>query len=211
VFDAFVEERLLALEARSQGLLEADAPVEAEREAVERLVAQAVSEEVQVTDADVERYYADHPEAFEAPEQVTLRQILVGTENEARDMVRRLQKDPKSFESLARAHSRGPEASAGGLLGVFSPGELPTELERPAFNTREGRISEIVRSPWGYHVLKVEARAAAHSRSLDESRAQIRAELVREKTDAAARAFVQRLAARAKVNHEAAEAVPGGS
>ena len=62
---------------------------------------------------------------------MTLRQILVPTETEARDVRRRLQKDPKSFEALARARSKAPEAAAGGLMGTFSRGQLPPTWRPP--------------------------------------------------------------------------------
>jgi len=203
---SFLEERVLVLEARSRGLLKPGASVEDEQVAVETLLARELPQP-EVTDAEVRRHYEEHRDEFRRPEQVTLRQILVPTENEARDLRRRLQKDPKLFEMLAQRQSRSPEASTGGLMGTFEPGQLPSELETPAFALTPGVTSDIVRSPLGFHVLRVEDHQPAREPSLEESAPRIRTQLFREKTARSVRTFVQELLSRAKVNHEAALAI----
>jgi parvulin-like peptidyl-prolyl isomerase len=72
-----------------------------------------------------------------APESVTLRQILVATLNEARDVKRRLGRDAREFDTLARSLSKGPEAAMGGYIGSFERGQLPAELEAAAFALAE--------------------------------------------------------------------------
>jgi peptidyl-prolyl cis-trans isomerase C len=139
-------------------------------------------------------------------ESVTLRQILVGSLNEARDVKRRLagKGNSTTFDTLARTISKGPEAAMGGYMGSFERGELPSELEETAFTLEEGATSEPVASPLGYHVLRVESRQAARKIPLEEARERIRDRLARERRDEAERAFVAEVMARAKVNHEAA-------
>lgn len=205
LFDAFVEERVLVLEARRRGLLDPGAREVEEAAAVQRLLAGA-AHAAPVLDADVEAYYETHQAELGSRERVTLHQILVPTENEARDVLRRLLKDPKSFEVMARSMSRGPEAATGGLMGSFGRAELPPELEAAAFSLPAGAHSEPIQSALGYHVLRVDAREAARARPLEECREEIRALLQRENTDRAVRGFVKELLARAKVNHEAVEA-----
>ncbi len=211
VFESFVEQRVLVLEARAEGLIAPEVSPEEERAAVEKLLAARVLAQAEASDADVDAYYAAHAAEFELPEKVTLRQILVGTENEARDVRRRLQRDPRSFETLARTQSRAPDAVSGGMMGSFSRGELPPELDEPAFALRPGRVSEVVKSPYGYHVLKLDAREPARTRGLEEARAEIRTRLTQERSDRAVRAFVRQLLETAKVNYEAANAGPAGS
>src|SRR4029453_5552987 len=111
--------------------------------AVQTLVANEVLQGVNVDDAAVRAYFESHPGEFDAPVTVSLRQILVAPENEARDVRRRLSKDPKSFDGLARALSRGPEASQGGFMGVFSRGQLPPELEQATFGLAAGGLSDV--------------------------------------------------------------------
>jgi len=203
LFDSFLEERVQVLEARTRGLVDPQASPEEERRAVERLLSDV--SRVEVRDDEVARYYEEHAEQFKKPETVTVRQILVATSNEARDVRRRLVKEPRSFEGLARSLSRAPEAPTGGLMGTFSRGQLPPELETAAFALPAGGTSEIVESPFGYHVLRVETREAERGTSLEEAQGFIRQILSRQKSDRKVREFVSDLLARAKVNHAAAD------
>jgi peptidyl-prolyl cis-trans isomerase C len=139
---------------------------------------------------------------------VVVRQIVVPTSNEARDIRRRLQREPKSFEALARTQSRGPEAASGGLMGAFARGELPRDLEPAAFALEPGATSEIVVTPLGHHVLRVDERRPARPATLEECRARAEPSLKRRKADRAVREYVASLMARAKVNHEAVKAAP---
>jgi peptidyl-prolyl cis-trans isomerase C len=203
LFDTFLEERVQVLEARSRGLVDAQAGPEEEKRAVERLLTDV--SRVEVGADEVARYYEEHAEEFKKPETVTLRQILVPTSNEARDVRRRLLKEPKSFEVLARSLSRAPEAPTGGLMGTFARGQLPPELEAGAFALPAGGTSDIVETPFGFHVLRVEAREPERGTSLEEAQGAIRQLLARQKSDRKIREFVSDLLARAKVNHAAAD------
>jgi len=203
LLETFLEEQVLLLEARRRGLLDPETAPEEEQRAVVRLLAEAVPPP-DVTEAEIAAYFETHAADFRVPETVTLRQILVGTLNEARDLKRRLLRDPRSFETLAGGRSTGPEASAGGLMGTFERGQLPSELEEAAFTLDPGQTSQPIETSLGYHVLRVDSRQPARELSLEEARGWIRERLTRERADAAVRAFVAGLLSRARVNHEAA-------
>jgi parvulin-like peptidyl-prolyl isomerase len=202
----FLEERILVLEARRRGLLAPGASSDDERRAVQRLLASEAMRGIEVTDAEVERYFSSRPEEFRRPETVTVRQILVPTRNEARDVRRRVLKDSTSFDVIARSRSRSPEASTGGMMGVFARGQLPRELDEAAFALAAGETSDVVETPLGFHVLRVEAREPERQLPLEECRARIRDRLLRDKSDQSVRVFVQGLLAQAKVDHAAATA-----
>ncbi len=203
VLESFLEQRALVIEARRRGLIGKDAPADQEAAAVARLLTSAVAS-VQVSTAEIAAWYAEHHAELATPERVTLRQILVGSLNEARDVKRRLARDPRSFDSLARALSKGPEAELGGYMGSFERGQLPAELEAAAFTLAEGATSDPVASPLGYHVLRVESRQAAREIPLEEASERIRDRLARAKREAVERVFLAQVMARAKVNYEAA-------
>jgi parvulin-like peptidyl-prolyl isomerase len=205
LFDTFIEERVLVLAARARGLVREGASAEEEQQAVQRLLMDQALEEVRVDAEAVKAYYDSHPDEFLFKETVSVRQILVATENEARDARRRLARNPKDFEGLARAASKGPEAANGGVMGVFARGELPPELEAAAFSLKAGGLSDVVKSSLGYHVLRVDSRTEARQASLEESEGRIEALLKREASDRQVREFVKGLLARAKVNHAAAK------
>jgi len=204
LFESFVEERVLVLEARERGFLNASATSDEEQEAVRRLLL-AATPASSVSEVETAAYFEAHQTELAAPETVTLHQILLTSDNEARDVRRRLQKDPKSFEVMARSASRGPEASTGGLMGTFGRGQLPAELETAAFSLAVGGHSEPIQTPLGFHVLRVDSRQTSRPRTLDECRQEIQAKLAHESNDRAVKSFVQELLARAKVNHEAVE------
>ena len=205
ILDTFLEERVLVLEARARGLVKADAGPAAEQQAVQKMLSVDVLQGLEVRKTDVVAYYESHPEEFEIKETVTLRQILVPTETEARDVRRRLQQDLKGFEALARARSKAPEAEAGGLMGTFSRGQLPPDLEQAAFALPAGGTSDVLHTSLGYHILRVDSRTAARRQSLDEAEGRVRGTLSRESSDLKVRQFVSELMARAKVNHAAAQ------
>jgi peptidyl-prolyl cis-trans isomerase C len=206
LFEPFLEERILVLEARSRGMVKEGATPAEEQAAVGQLLADEVLSRVSVTAEEVTQHCEAHLTEFDTPEMVVLRQIVVPTSNEARDVRRRLLREPRSFEALARTQSRGPEAGVGGLMGTFARGELPKELETAAFALEPGAPSEIVVTPLGHHVLRVDARRPARPATLDECRARVEPSLKRGKADRAVREFVRSVMARAKVNHEAVKA-----
>ncbi len=205
LLEAYLERRVLVIAARSKGLLAPKATDEDEQFAVQKLVDDHLTTRIHVSPEELSQRYAERPRECVTPEMVSLRQILVGTPNEARDIRRRVQRDVKNFDVLARTLSKAPEASAGGLMGAFSRGQLPQELEQPAFTLSPGQTSDVIQTPLGYHVLKVEAREPEREATFEECRAALRAALVREKSDHEVRQFVAGLLARAKVNHEAAK------
>jgi peptidyl-prolyl cis-trans isomerase C len=200
LLQSFLEERVLVLEARARGLVETGATAEDERAAVERLLAQDVLPSVSIPDERVRSYYEAHGEELSSPETITLRQILVPTLNEARDVRRRLHKDRRSFEQLARTRSRSPEAANGGLMGTFERGQLPPELEEAGFGLKPGQIGSIIETPLGFHVLRVDTRTEAKERTLEECREEIRNELFRKEYAAAVQRYVAALLERAEVN-----------
>jgi parvulin-like peptidyl-prolyl isomerase len=208
LLEAFLERRVLVLRARERGLLGGTPSPDEEAEAVRKLLATDVLADVEVGDAAVEQYYREHTDEFMTPETVTVRQILVSTSNEARDVRRRLRRDGRGFTVMAQTLSKGPEASAGGLMGTFARGQLPAELEAAAFALPPGDTSEVVETPLGYHVLRLDSRQAARQSTLEESRGAIKTRLLESKSDRKVREYVAGLLARAKVNHEAAQTRP---
>jgi hypothetical protein len=203
MLDAFLEERALVIEARRRGGLPADADAGDEARAVARLMADSVRVP-EVTEAEIAAFFRDHAAELAIPESVNLRQVLVATASEAREVRRRVGRDPKVFDTIARSVSIGVEAAAGGYMGSFARGQLPPELEAVAFGLPEGGTSDPVQTSLGYHVLRVDSRQQAREPTLEEVRERIRDRIARDRRADAERAFVAEVLARAKVDHEAA-------
>jgi hypothetical protein len=90
----------------------------------------------------------------EAPELVRASHILVDSEEKAKSLLAELDKGA-SFEELAKNYSKDSTAANGGDLGYFSRGKMVAEFEKAAFETPVGKVSGIVKTQYGFHILKV--------------------------------------------------------
>lgn len=172
---------------------------------VERLLAREVSRHVSVSSSEVKRYYQANPQEFQKPDQVHARQIVVSTEAEAQKVMEVLQTGA-DFATVARTKSTAPEAERGGDLGYFAMGDMPTEFN-VVFGLSKGGISGIVKSPYGFHIFKLEDKRRAGTISLDEAYKEISEKLRREKEDRQYKQWLQELRSRTKfeVNYQALE------
>ena len=172
---------------------------------IERLIAREVNKRVSVAPSDVRRYYQTNAQEFERPERVRVRQIVVATEEEAKKVEELLQTGT-DFATLAREKSTAPEAERGGDLGYFAMGEMPAEFN-VVFGLSKGGISGIVKSPYGFHVFKLEEKRHAGRMGLDEVSKGISERLQREKEDTRYKQWLKELRSRTKfdVNYQALE------
>lgn len=218
--DRLVGDRLLAAEARRQGL-DRDAVVVAalERALVSRLRAAVLSPRAggtdAVTDEDIRRWYDAHPERFHIPERRRARAIFLTDRAEAQRvlrlaMQRRGRRHRYDFRALAAEHNAAPDLQATrGELHEVARGPWPyaVQVDEPvrealfAAHSEGDVVPRVVESTWqgtpGFFVLRYVARRAAIERSLDDSREWVRHRIVLERRVAAEQAEVERLAAAA--------------
>jgi peptidyl-prolyl cis-trans isomerase C len=130
---------------------------------------------------------------------------VVVTEEEARK-VEELLRAGTDFAALAREKSTAPEAERGGDLGYFAMGEMPAEFN-VVFGLPKGGISGVVKSPYGFHIFRLEDKRHAGKMGLDEVSKGIADKLRREKEDARYKQWLKELRARTKfeVNYKALE------
>lgn len=197
-FARFVEERVVAIAAMNNGHKEAAE----DRAEAERWLSSALTPGT-VTEAEARAYYDAHPEVALVDETVTIREILLSTMQDARDVVRILGSDRNAFELLARTRSRSPQAAGGGRLGSFRRGELPPEIENAVFGLSKGQVSGIVTTSFGYHVLRLEAKTTPATRSFEDSRADVEARIIEAKARLKMKQLIDGLVSRAQVNYEA--------
>jgi len=140
---------------------------------------------VQVTPEDLRAYYDQHREEYRVPEQVKVSHILIKTplpgpdgkvdekgvaeaQQRAEDILRQL-KSGANFEELAKKYSEDPgSAKQGGSLGWIGRGQTVPEFEKAAFSLPVGQISGLVKSSYGFHIIRVEGKQDAHLKPLDE-------------------------------------------
>ena len=139
---------------------------------------------VKVREREVRRYYKKYTDNYVTPPEVKARHILLklvpdapeNEQQEKRDQLNKLLAEIKagsSFEELAKKHSEDGTSADGGDLGWFKPGEMVPAFESAAFALEAGQVSEIVQSPFGLHLIKVEERKDEITKSLDEAREEI--------------------------------------
>jgi peptidyl-prolyl cis-trans isomerase C len=87
------------------------------------------------------------------PSQVHCAHILVKSESEAKAVLERLNKGQK-FSAVAKAVSRCPSGRKGGDLGTFTRGKMVKEFENAAFALGKGEVSGLVKTQFGYHIIK---------------------------------------------------------
>ncbi len=145
-----------------------------------------------VAPSDVERFYRANEAQFTTPEQVRASHILLKTEGKDEAAVRAraeaLLKEAKSgadFAALAKKNSEDEGSAAqGGDLDYFGRGRMAKEFEDAAFSLAPGQISDVVKSPFGFHIIKVTDRKPETKRALEEARPQITEQLSYERAQA---------------------------
>ena len=177
LFDQFVFEELLLATAREQGVTGSD-----RRRIVDKLVGKRVAEAV--GEAEVQAYFASHPEQFNLPERVSLRQILVDDRAIAEAALARLRAG-EAFEVVARSVQEG-DGQAGWVQDNLGRDAVPPLFAESIFALEENEVSEIVEAEYGFFIFEVTSRKASAQLTFDEAAVSIRRELEREAADSGA-------------------------
>lgn len=154
-----------------------------------------------VSDAELKAWYEGHKDRYQQAEERRASHILLMANADApeaekakakaraEEVLKELQKSPAKFAELAKQHSQDPgSAEKGGDLGFFGRGMMVKAFEETVFKQKEGEISGLVQSEFGYHIIKVTGIKGGKQRSFEEARPEIEGELKRQ---AAARKFAE--------------------
>ena len=196
---------------QDQGLTPDEMKDQARRNlATEQLVKREVDSKVSVSDQDIADYHQKNKERMRRPEAVKLSEIFTAANsrasadarNKARQKIESLLKElrgGKDFAALARQFSESPDAKDGGEMGYISRnGTLPV-LSEAAFKLKVGEVSDVVETPFGYHILKVTDKRTAGDVTLAEAKPRISELLYQQKEQEAFNAYLTRLKAGAKI------------
>ena len=146
--------------------------------------------EAQVSPDDLRGYYNDHQDQYRVPEEVKVSHILIKApaagpdgkvdekgvaeaQKKAEDILKQLKAGAK-FEDLAKKYSEDPgSGKQGGELGWIGRGRTVPEFEKAAFSLPVGQLSDLVKSSYGFHIIRVEEKHEPHLKTLDEVKAEI--------------------------------------
>jgi peptidyl-prolyl cis-trans isomerase C len=110
------------------------------------------------TDEEIKKYYEDNKEQFKNGESVNASHILVDSEEKANEILKEIKEGKISFEDAARKESSCPSKDNGGNLGEFTKGQMVPEFDKAVFEMQVGEISEPVKTQFGYHLIKLNAK-----------------------------------------------------
>jgi parvulin-like peptidyl-prolyl isomerase len=168
---------------------------------LDRLVAVDIQAHIHVSDDEAEDYFNDHPDIGKTETRVRAAQIVVRDERKADDIKTRLE-NGEDFAKVAVQVSIGPEAVRGGDLGLISRQTMPEPLDNTLFNLPVGKISPVVKSPYGYHILKVMEIQPAKTRPFADCKEEVIAAIRTQKEDAAFTSWLEGLKIKAVIKKE---------
>ncbi len=163
------------------------------------IIDKAVGKDVHVTDAQIKQYFDKNHAAFDKPEQVKARHILVPDLKTAEKVEGDL-KSGKDFAAEAKQYSMDPGSKdKGGDLGEFRRGQMVPAFDKAAFSLPVGQVSQPVKSPFGYHIIQVESRDPGQKATLDNTKDRIAALLRQQQEAPLIQPFLQDLQSKADI------------
>lgn len=148
-----------------------------------------------VTDDELKAIYQQNIQQYEVPDRVHAEHILLTTvgktdaevaeiKKQAEDILAQARKKGSNFEDLAKKYSEDPGSKAkGGDLGWLVHGQTVPEFDKAVFSTPKGEISDLVRTQYGFHIIKVLEKENAHTKPFDEVKDSIRTPYLLQKVD----------------------------
>ena len=165
---------------------------------------------ITVSEEECKKYYDQNIDKFRHDEKVRASHILCGIDakasaedkKKAREKAEKLRKelaDGADFAKLAKENSTCPSSKEGGDLGFFGRGQMVPPFEQAAFALKPGELSDVVETPFGYHIIKLTERTKAETLPFDAARSKIEKYLKNQKVAAAVDDLVTELRKTAKI------------
>jgi parvulin-like peptidyl-prolyl isomerase len=219
LFDVFCEQQVILFKANQDGIRVDDDEVAAflneaqsrgqapalDRELVrnslrvQKYLLAGAYRDIDVSDAEIARYYESHLGDYQKTEEIELFQIMVNDREKLLQLRSELLRQPARFEETARGESVAPEAGKGGAMGFFEKGMLPKEMEDVVFSLKVNEISPIVESPYGFHLFKVTRKRKSRMQLLADVKDEIKSKLLSAKLTSAYAEFLRGLQAEVTV------------
>ena len=163
---------------------------------------------IPVSDDEIKALYQQNIQQYEVPNRVHVEHILLLTvggktdaeieeiKKKAEDVLAQARKKGANFEELAKKFSEDPGSKAkGGDLGWIMQGQTVPEFEKAAFSLNKGEMSSLIRTQYGFHIIKVLDKETAHTTPFEEVKDSIRAPLLLQKVDAEAGNIADKISA----------------
>jgi peptidyl-prolyl cis-trans isomerase C len=167
---------------------------------IESLLKKKLSSDTKLTDEEIKKYYDTNKEKFKKEKEINTRHVLLKTEEEAKQIKEKLQ-NGEDFIELAKKYSIDPNARVtGGEVGFHPKGTLLPEYEEAAFKlTKIGQTSGIVKSQFGYHIIRLEGAKPPSYVPFDEVKDFIKQQIMQEKQKELVEKYIADLKKNAKI------------
>jgi peptidyl-prolyl cis-trans isomerase C len=176
----------------------------------QEIIHKEVISKVSVTAEEMKTFFQTHPDKYKQEEEVHARHILIKVDanafqeddQKAKDQASTIlakAKKGEDFAGLAKQYSEDTSKEQGGDLGYFGRGQMVPEFEEAAFGLKVGEISDLVRTQFGYHIIKVEEKKESKALSYEEAEGQVKDDLTREKAIARYQEYVGGLRQKASI------------
>ena len=129
----------------------------------------------------MQAFYKENPQHFEKGETVHAKHILVDSEEKAQDIMNKITAGDIYFEDAAKEFSSCPSNAQGGDLGEFGKGQMVPEFDQAVFAAEVGKVVGPVKTQFGYHLIRLDAKNAARPVSFAEAHDAIEQHLLAEK------------------------------
>ena len=170
------------------------------------VAAQKLRPDIQVSDDDLRQYYSQHGTDYQLPERIKAQHILFKTQGKKPEEIEAIRKKAQGvldrvkkgedFSQLAKEFSEDPDsAPKGGDLGLVPRGLMRPEIEKIAFNLNPGQVSDLVTSPLGFHIIKVNSKEPPSQRPFGDVKEVVRSIVTGLKADEKARDEAQQISA----------------
>jgi peptidyl-prolyl cis-trans isomerase C len=169
---------------------------------IDALIEEMLKGRSEPTEEEIQRYYKENKSLFIEPLEVKIRHIVVNSEPVLKEVLTRLSRG-ESFEKLARTYNIDRTRDDGGNLGYIRRGQLApsfAQFEEAAFSLmKKGDISEVIRTPYGYHIIRLEDMREPTLRPLNQVKERIRFFLQPKKRQDAYLEYVKEAKSKAKI------------
>lgn len=214
VLEHQIRSELIAVEARARGLDQRPEVKSQIDQAVQRILLQELTQEWQkefsLPEEELRKYYEENQSRFQVPEQYRVQHILIKVPANAEDSQDRAARERaqeakrridrgEAFEAVAKDVSEDPSASAGGDLGYVAKGQHHPTFTEAALNLKPGEVSSPIRTPFGWHIIKLIDVKAAEQKTFEEAREEIQRQLLPRKRQEAFESFMASLREKHKV------------
>jgi len=167
---------------------------------IEALLKKKITADTQLSEDDLKKYYEEHKEDFKKDREINTRHILLKTEEEAKQVQAKLQKG-EDFTELAKKYSIDPNVKqSGGEIGFQPKGSLIPEFESAAYKLNKvGQVSGIVKTQFGYHIIRLEGVKPPSYVPLEEVKDFIKQKNAQEKQKEVLEKYIEELKKNAKI------------